>query len=253
MKRLPHFSIIICSYNNEKWCVENVESCLRQNYPNFTIYYIDDCSQDKTADLIDALVRKRGLQDKVKLIHNKKRKGSLANLYEVINRLPPDDIVCLVDGDDLLPHVDVLATVAQYYRDKTIWMTYGNYRTWPFDFNVSAKKFPKAVIEKSGFRSFPWVAGALRTFYAKLFQLIKKRDLTWKRGQFFPMSGDLAYTFPMLEMCARNHFVFIDETLYLYNLENPLNDWKLNIELQNEIETYIRKKKAYKCIKRLLS
>src|SRR5437868_2077214 len=36
--------VIIPSYNNVQWCVKNIESVLTQNYSNYRVIYIDDCS-----------------------------------------------------------------------------------------------------------------------------------------------------------------------------------------------------------------
>ena len=46
------FVVIIPSYNNEQWCLKNLESVVNQNYFNFRIIYINDCSTDKTKELV---------------------------------------------------------------------------------------------------------------------------------------------------------------------------------------------------------
>src|SRR5258708_23451524 len=71
------FEIIIPSYNNERWCVGNVLSAVRQKYPHFHITYIDDCSTDATGQLVDALVQTYHLEEQVTVIHNSERKGAL--------------------------------------------------------------------------------------------------------------------------------------------------------------------------------
>src|ERR1700730_12157659 len=50
------FVIVIPSYNNEKWCIGNLESVMTQTYPHFTVCYINDCSSDKTGELVDQYV-----------------------------------------------------------------------------------------------------------------------------------------------------------------------------------------------------
>ena len=60
------------------------------------------------------------------------------------------------------------------------------------------------------------------------------------------VSWDVAFTIPMLEMCASNssaglsHCVFVDEVLYIYRIDTPINDSKLKRPLQLEVEKYIR-------------
>ena len=70
---------------------------------------------------------------------------------------------------------------------------------------------------------------ALRTFRASLFKKIKKADLFYE-GKFMTVSWDIAFCIPMIEMCfspssvGESHYVFIDETLYHYQTDTPIND-----------------------------
>ena len=56
--------------------------------------------------------------------------------------------------------------------------------------------------------------------------------------------------FPILEMSGI-HSKFINELLYVYNTENPINDNKLNRQNQITLESSIRKKQKYKELKSL--
>lgn len=59
------------------------------------------------------------------------------------------------------------------------------------------------------------------------------------------MTGDMAIMLPMLEMSSKGHFRFIKKVLYIYNVENPLNDHRVNAELQRSLDAYIRAKPRY--------
>ena len=50
--------------------------------------------------------------------------------------------------------------------------------------------------------------------------------------------------FPMLEMCG-NKAKYVKEVLYVYNLNNPINDHKVDSGLQVRLEMEIRGKKKY--------
>jgi hypothetical protein len=63
-------------------------------------------------------------------------------------------------------------------------------------------------------------------------------------GKFFIMAWDLAIMFPMLEMSGEK-FKCIDEILYIYNDDNPLNDFKVNLQLQLNLDKFIRSKEKY--------
>ena len=83
----------------------------------------------------------------------------------------------------------------------------------------------------------------LKTFYAWLFKKIDVEDLKIG-GEFFPMTWDQAMMFPMLEMAGDRH-AFIKETLYVYNMTNPLSDNRVNAQLQRDLEKWIRSKPSY--------
>ncbi len=242
--KTTEFAIIIPSYNNEKWVVKNLESIFSQSYPWYTVYYINDCSSDTTGALVNEFIRTKGLSHKCNVIHNTVRKGALANIYETIHKIAPDKVIVTVDGDDYLAHQYVLHTLAYAYADKNVWMTYGNFRTAPANWGSCCTKIPRQVAKTNTFRTYKWVASHLRTFYAKLFHNIKKEDLLWN-GQFFPMTWDMAFMFPMMEMASKKHYQFIPDVLYIYNVNNPINDYRVNSQLQNDLDKYIRAMPPY--------
>ena len=244
------FAIIIPSYNNEKWCIQNLESVVSQAYPHFSIYYINDASTDKTKELVTGYIQTKKLGSKCHFIDNKVRKGALCNLYETIQTIPATHVIVTVDGDDLLAHQYVLHTIAYEYLKKDTWLTYGNWRSDPLGYRSPCDHIPSTILKKNAFRSYKWVTSQLRTFYAKLFQLIKKEDLLYE-GKFFPVSWDLAMMFPMLEMASKKHIRFIDQILYIYNIKNPLNDFKTNPTLQIELGNSVRAKQPYTPLKKL--
>lgn len=234
------FAIVIPSYNNEKWCIGNITSCFAQTYPYFKVYYINDCSKDHTGELVERYVTSRGLKDKCIIINNTERRGALANLDSTIRMIDPKKVVVTVDGDDLLANSHVLEKLAAIYSSgEKIWLTYGNYKTVPYVYQWCCSPIPLKIQQKNEFRKYPWVTSHLRTFYAGLFQRIQKKDLLYQ-GHFFPMTWDLAMMFPMLEMASRGHIRFIPEVLYLYNVSNPINDFKVNSTLQSILDSYIR-------------
>lgn len=55
-------SVIIPAYNRESTIVECIESVLAQTYKNIEIIVVDDCSSDKTADIVDSLKDDRVLK-----------------------------------------------------------------------------------------------------------------------------------------------------------------------------------------------
>lgn len=55
---LPPASIIICARNEEDNLVEFLPAIFAQDYPNFEVVVVNDCSFDNTADILKELVKK---------------------------------------------------------------------------------------------------------------------------------------------------------------------------------------------------
>ena len=51
-------SVIIPSYNSEKYIGETLESVCAQTYPDFEVLVMNDCSQDRTAEIVDMYAEK---------------------------------------------------------------------------------------------------------------------------------------------------------------------------------------------------
>jgi len=53
MGRKPLISVIMSVYNDEKYIRESLDSLLQQTLGDFEVIIIDDCSNDRTAELVE--------------------------------------------------------------------------------------------------------------------------------------------------------------------------------------------------------
>ncbi len=216
-------TIIIPSYNNEKWCVDNLKSVLNQDYSKYEIIYIDDCSTDNTAFVVEEYLSKDPhFLAKTTLIKNNKRKGALENFYTIISLCNDTDIIALLDGDDWFSGNHVLKILNKAYSDQDIWITFGQFTQWPHNNNHgNAAPIPAENIQKNNFRNpSRGCPTHLKTFYAQLFKKIKKEDLLYE-GFFYAMAWDTALMIPMLEMASERH-LFIPDIIYIYIIQQIL-------------------------------
>ncbi len=253
------FTILITSYKNEKWAKDNFKSaCCQKSTNPYKVIYINDCSSDRTGEIIDAYVQKHKLGSFVTVIHNKKRVGAMENIYTAIHTIIPDNhVVVSLDGDDMLAHDEVLLQLEKAYSDPAIWMTYGSVLQIPSGKPWMSMKVPNAVFKEKKLRQHhPFVKQHLRTFKAALFKKVKKEDLMYE-GEFMQVTWDMACMFPMLEMASakdpetKNHHLFIDEILYFYRVNNPINDFRVHQEAQAKMDDYIRSKPPYEPLESL--
>jgi glycosyltransferase involved in cell wall biosynthesis len=49
----------------------NLDSIFHQDYDNYKVYYVDDNSEDRTAELVKNYIRKNKLYEKIKFYQNK--------------------------------------------------------------------------------------------------------------------------------------------------------------------------------------
>ena len=241
------FVIIIPSYNNELFCIANINSALDQRYQNYRIIFINDCSSDNTLKFVKQTVAKSPKRDFVTIIDNTSRQLAFANYYYTIhNNTKGDEIIITLDGDDMLASPFVLKHLNIVYsnKEKEVWLTYGQMR---YLSNPKVKSWicdmPKKIVEENRFREYTHLPSHLRTFYSWLFKLIDKEDLQ-DNGEFYPMTWDVAMMLPMIEM-ASNHFAFIPHVLYIYNDVNSISDHCIDRSLQSNLNIEIRAKPSY--------
>lgn len=237
------FVIIIPSYNNEKWCEENIYSAATQDYPAYEIVYINDNSKDKTKIKAEEYIKKNNFKN-ITIINNSTRQGALKNLFNAIHKTADHKVIVMLDGDDKFPHNRVLTRLSKDYMTGKTWMTFGQFKYAKKNEGVYCRAFPEIIIQQNKFRQYEWVASHLRTGYAGLFKKINREDLLYK-NEFCPVVWDLALMYPALEMASKGHITFIPDILYVYNDNNPISDHKTSLNLIPKVRNHVLKLRRY--------
>ncbi|MFT5212615.1 MAG: glycosyltransferase involved in cell wall biosynthesis, partial [Patiriisocius sp.] len=73
----PFVSIILPVYNGEKYLSKSIESCLNQTYRNIELIIVNDCSTDKTLEIVDGYLK---LDSRIKVLTNSANKRLPASL-----------------------------------------------------------------------------------------------------------------------------------------------------------------------------
>jgi glycosyltransferase involved in cell wall biosynthesis len=243
------FKIVIPCWNSEKYITKCISSLLIQDYKNWKACIVLDPSTDNTLKKILNLIKK---SNKISLIINDTKKGALENTLKGINYLEPldEDIITIIDGDDWLLEKYSLSIVQQYYKkNPNLLVTHGSYINYP-DSSENHNNYPYTKKDFKKIRKVPFRASHLRTFKYKLFKKIKDEDLKDKKGNYFTSACDVAIMFPLLEMAGYNRTQFIHQLIYVYNRENPYNNYKIKIKEQMKNTDYIASKKPYNLIKK---
>ena len=125
---LPPVAILYTTCND--FVEESVESCLRQDYPNYTVYILDDSSQQAYKDRVDAFAAQHaGL---VKVVRRPDRKAFKAgNMNHGLAHFAHEPYFAIADADEILPSDFLSKTVAVLEHDPTCGFVQANHRANP--------------------------------------------------------------------------------------------------------------------------
>jgi glycosyltransferase involved in cell wall biosynthesis len=211
--------VVSCFWSAKNYLSTYVKSLKIQTLNDFHVYMIDDLSTDGGYEFAQELIEG---DDRFTLIKNDEKKFKLKNMDELISQFDDEDIVVEVDADDFLLGNDVLSFINKTYSDKNIWLTNGSFMYSNGNPGFSQECNPD-TIRKDAFRF-----SHLRTWKSFLWKNIPKENFLDENNEYYKSGADVAYSFPLLELCGKKHYKFLDKTLYVYNENSPYNDHKNN-------------------------
>ena len=88
-------SIIMPSWNTDRYIAESIQSVINQTYSNWELIIVDDCSTDNTDDVVASFQDER-----IKYFHNEKNSGAALTRNRALIEARGEWIAFL-DSDDL--------------------------------------------------------------------------------------------------------------------------------------------------------
>jgi|GEM_PF-1973422 len=230
--------IVVPSYNNIKFYEKNLDSIRKQEYTNYHVLYIDDCSADGTGQAVEEYIKKWHLEEKISLFKNATRRGAMYNHYSAAHACPDHVIIATLDGDDWLPddNPHVLSRINEAYQKAL--MTYGQFQEYPSGKKGFCKEMPFCVKQLNKYRDYAWLTSHMRTYYAGLFKQIPIGYFI-RNGSFLQTTCDLAIMFAVLELSG-GRAEFIDDIIYTYNMTNGTSDCYIKFFEQLNNDHWVR-------------
>lgn len=245
------FKIVVASYNNENWVEYNLASILNQTYDNYHVYYVDDCSTDRTSELVNKIV---GDNEKFSIIRNDTNIGAngdaIYNYLRFIKDFDDQDIYVAMCGDDWLIDDDVLKNINNFYNSKNVWMTYGEFYAFDGSDNVVKANpqntpYPDFVHKHKLYRRDVWRASHLLTMRGFLAKAVDHSDIKSSiNNKWYYHAPDLAFAYPCLEMCPKDKIGVVDFPTYVWNSSpqcqirtkerESVDNQKFEIEIRNK-------------------
>ena len=114
-------SVVMPSYNSEKYIKDSIESVLNQTYPYWELLIVDDCSTDETVEII------KGFHDeRIRLFQNEVNSGAAVSRNLAL-REAKGKWIAFLDSDDLwLP--SKLEEQIKFMHDNNYNFSYTDYR-----------------------------------------------------------------------------------------------------------------------------
>src|SRR5580692_3062565 len=94
----PLISVLMTSYNREKYIAESIKSVLASTYGDFELIIVDDCSTDRTVDIARSFANQ---DERVKVFVNDRNLGRFAN-RNLAAEYAKGTYLKYLDSDDLI-------------------------------------------------------------------------------------------------------------------------------------------------------
>lgn len=107
-------SVVMSSYNGEKYIKEQLESLLMQTHKVDEVIIADDCSSDNTVTIVEDFIQNNDLRNNWRVIVNQENKGWRRNFMEAM-WLSKGDLVFPCDQDDIWrkDKVEIMASIME--------------------------------------------------------------------------------------------------------------------------------------------
>ena len=200
---LPKFSIVMANYNNEKYLAQSIESVLQQDFKEWELIIVDDCSTDGSLKVIG-----RYLDDsRVKLIKQTTNRGKSAALKCAIADLR-SGFFGVLDSDDMLTESAVSTMYQSHIDDPDCGLIYSQFAYCDENMNPQRRGFCAAIpADKTNFDVDK--VSHFKTF--KLCDYLKTEG--YDETVFSAIDKDIAY-----KMEEVTKLKFVDKGLYLYRV-----------------------------------
>lgn len=115
----PLASFLLFTYCQEKFIASAIEGALNQDYPNLEIHIADDCSSDKTFDIIVALIEKYTGPHKVYIHRHPQNLGTIKNVNAIL-KIVKGEFICWNAGDDIAKSTKIRKLISPMLDDKDV-------------------------------------------------------------------------------------------------------------------------------------
>lgn len=242
----PQQPIVVITpfYNCQSYIVRCIMSVATQSYGNYVHVLRDDASTDSSYQVAQSVIESLSpdIQHRFILQKNTSNQGAVQNQFEMLEYARgnhgSDAIVMLLDGDDCLVNRNDLFSFYNQLFDQNTEFTYGSCWSLADNIPLVAQEYPPHVKQDKSYRKhlFNWLMPYthLRAFRMQLFNTIKPDQWQDENQKWFRAGGDTSVFYSLIEAADPSKVRAVQDIVMNYNDTNPLNDYKVNSEEQNQ-------------------
>ncbi|MCR8698117.1 glycosyltransferase family 2 protein [Campylobacter sp. LMG 7929] len=233
---MSQISIILPTYNVEKYIARALESCINQTFKDIEIIVVDDCGNDKSIDIAKEYASK---DDRIKIIHNEENLKLLRARYEGV-KVATSPYIMFLDPDDYLELNACEECVKILDKQKVDLICFNYYecddykKEWNFFESAFYNNENFCYFLFSRYPKFSWsIANKVlkKELYLKAFNTINLQP-----NEKNTMAEDFLLVLHSLKFI--NAFGTTKQYLYNYNISNENSSTREKKDL-NKIKSYI--------------
>lgn len=195
-------TVVLPTYNSEDKVELTLDSIISQSYSDIELIVCDDCSKDKSVNVVERVLEKNKERFKsVTVIENETNLGTVKNVQQAY-RIAKGRIIKPLAAGDLLYSKDTLETIYQYFKQHNPLIACGLQRS----FNAESGVFKEINFLRPRPEDYKQFNSYKETMKKMLFLghfatgagLILNKDLFSKYNYFLP--EDIKYTEDILQL-----------------------------------------------------
>ncbi len=173
-------SIIIPTYNSEKYLPDSIKSALRQTYKNIEIIVIDDGSTDKTKEIVSSYIKL--YRSRIFYIYQENAGPGIARNRGIAES--QGDYIAFLDADDIWEKEKLSEQMHLFKKNKNCVFIHTDYKY--FDEIKERGNTDFAILEKKKFRNDIFLR-LIRSNFIRTSTVVIKKNVLLNMGCFDPV------------------------------------------------------------------
>jgi glycosyltransferase involved in cell wall biosynthesis len=211
-------------WNGERTIKRAVDSLIQQTYKNFTIYILDNKSNDNTVNIIKKIKNKR---IKVKLIIDNKRRDIPSSQRILVNKFLIQHKYSMIANDDDFYHPKFVKECLNMLKNKNVDMVYCGYKLFDDKKNFSTKNYPVYDTNNGKFKNI--INFLIHRNIVPIFFGLYKSITLYNSFKYYRPISNSKYNYDnqfMLHYLSNNNIEYLKKKLFFYYQKKRSIDYK---------------------------